>query len=140
MAANRIIVGGKDFHIHPDDIDASKHFFGAFDHTETEVSAGYIVRFLQKRNLGWEPFTREEIEAFYAESQKDGFTFNRLIEPEMILPNLARAFAGHHDPRIPAGGGWIIMDTYDRYYVTDDFVKRCYKSSPRAARKVASKT
>ncbi len=135
MKKNRIIVDGESFHIQPDDINAAKHFFCAFGNSETEISAGWIVRFLQKRKQGWAPFTYEEIEAFYSRKRKDGFTFNRLIDPEMIPPDLARAFAGYHDARVPAGGGWIVIDTSDRYWVTEEFVERCHRSSP--ARQVA---
>jgi hypothetical protein len=130
MSVNRIVVDARSFHIQPEDIDASKHLFGAFGNAETEISAGWIVRFLQVRGQGWVPFSREEIEAFYAQYQKDGFTFNRLIEPEFVPPNLARAFAGFHDTPIPEGGGWIMVGTDEKYRVTDDFVECCYRSSP----------
>ena len=76
------------------------------------------------------PFTHEEINEFYSMEHRDGFTFNRLIEPDMVPPSLVRAWAGHNDPLIPAGGGWIILGTDEKYYVTDDFVTRCFKSSP----------
>ncbi len=85
---------------------------------------------MQQRNQGWKPFTRDEIQAFYGKKFKENFCFNRLIEPQMIPPNLARAWAGHRDPLIPQGGGWII-ESGDKYYVTHDFIARCYKSRPQ---------
>ena len=118
------------FKIQPEDIDASCHFFGAFDHTETEISAMWIIRFMQKRGAGWVPFTKEEIQAFYAEKHPDNFSFNRLIEPEHVSQNLAKAFAGEIQSRIPKGGGWIVVGDDGKYRVTDNFVMRCYSSSP----------
>lgn len=91
----------------PSDINAKDHFWNAFDHTETEVSARWIVRFCQERGRGWARFTREEIEAFYARWVQDGFTFNRL---------LAQGFVDENPP--------------GEYMVTDNFVRRCYRASP----------
>jgi hypothetical protein len=97
---------------------------------ETEVSAGWVVRFLQERGLGWAPFTYEEINAFYGRKFKGGFGFNRLVNPEMVPPSLVRAFAGYIDPRVPVGGGWIVLGDDKKYCVTADFIERCFKSSP----------
>ena len=128
---SKIIVSGEDFPIQPQDINESKHFFGAFDHTETEVSAGWICRFLQNRRQSWKPFDYDEINAFYTRSFTHRFSFNRLVEAEMVPPSLARAFAGYHDAPIPAGGGWLLLDdTTGLYYVTEEFITRCHKSSP----------
>lgn len=127
----RIIMSGEGYPIQPRDIDGSKHFFGAFGHNETEISAGWIIRFLQERNQSWRPFTYEDINTFCARKYSNGFRFNRLIEAEMIPPSLARAFAGYHDTPIPAGGGWVIIDASSgQHYVTEEFIARCYKSSP----------
>lgn len=76
------------------------------------------------------PFTLEEIEVFYSKKFSGGFRFNRLVEPQMIPPSLARAFMGYCDPLIPAGGGWIVLGDDNKYYVTDDFVTQCFKSRP----------
>ena len=127
---NRIITDGDNFPVQPAHINASQHLFNSFDHRDTEVSAGWIVRFLQEREKGWAPFTHEDINSFYSRWHKDGFTFNRLVNAQMVPPSLARAFAGHHDPLIPVGGGWIVKGDDDRYYVTVEFVTRCFKSSP----------
>lgn len=104
------IMAGGGIGILPRDIDATQHFWAAFRHVETEISAGWLVRFAQERGTGWEPFTREDIEAFYGRKHNDGFTFNRLIS-----------------------GGWIVQDTEDRYHFTDDFVRRCHDASPAKA-------
>jgi hypothetical protein len=129
MGERHIIKDTTKFPIQPDHIDASGHLYDSFGHMETEISAGWIIRFLQERGQSWAPFTFEEIDAFYSRKLKGGFRFNRLINPEMIPPNLARAFAGHNDPLIPAGG-WIVKGDDEKYYVTDEFVTFCFKSSP----------
>ncbi|MFA6554682.1 MAG: hypothetical protein WCS89_04235 [Candidatus Paceibacterota bacterium] len=130
MSQKKIITATEEFPITPEHIDASQHLFDAFDHSETEVSAGWIVRFMQARGKGWTPFTQEEIETFYSKKFNDGFHFNRLVNPQMIPPSLVRAFEGYMDPLVPAGGGWIILADDKKYYVTDDFVIRCFKSQP----------
>lgn len=90
--------------ISPSDIDTSQHFWNAFDHSETEVSANWIVQLCQSRE-SWAPFTREDIEQLYSRRHKDGFRFNKLLDD------------------------WIV--TRDgMYYVTAGFVIRCFESSP----------
>ena len=128
--SKRILANCDSFPVQPCHIDASKHLFDAFDHSETETSAGWIIRFLQERNTGWQPFTLAEIQEFYSRKFDHGFCFNCLVNTEMIPLSLARAFEGHHDPRIPAGGGWIILGNDDKYYVTEEFVTSCFKSRP----------
>lgn len=126
----RIITEGVRFPIQPHQIDAKQHLFGAFDNTETETSAGWVIRFLQERGRSWEPFTRKEIQAFYARKfPRERFSFNRLVNPEMIPPSLVRAFEGHRDPLVPRGGGWIV-EVDGKFHVTDDFVTRCFRSRP----------
>ncbi len=81
----------------PEEMVSDKHYFNVFGNNETEISAGYIVRYCQKVG-NWDPFTYEEINELY--SRADGFTFNLLIE-----------------------GGWIIKED-DLYYVTFGFLSR----------------
>ncbi len=122
--------GLDSFEIQPKDINADRHLWDAFNNMETELSAGYIVRMCQERG-GWFPFTQEEIEEFYHRSSgHTGFCFNRLVEPEMIPRSLARAFAGHFSPLVPMGGGWVVLCADGKYRVTEDFIRRCHKSSP----------
>lgn len=120
------------FPIQPKNIDASRHLCEAFNNMETEVSAGWIIRFAQHRDQSWEPFTYDDINDFYRKKHTDGFRFNRLVEPQMVPPSLARAFAGHHDQPIPVGGGWLIKGDDEKYYFTNDFVYNCFKSSPKS--------
>lgn len=98
-----------DFPVYPKHVDASQHLFDAFDHSETEISAGWIVR-LCKELGSWGPFTQAQLDEFYHRwrPKTEGFHFNRLI---------------HH-------GGWVEFDD-DGYHVTDDFIARCFKSRPK---------
>jgi hypothetical protein len=92
--------------IQPADIDIGRHFHDAFGHSETEVSAGYLVRLAQVKG-GWVPFTKEEIEAFYQKSGHHDFWFNRLITD-----------------------GWIV-ERDGKHFFTVQFVARVYLSSPK---------
>lgn len=95
--------------IRPKMIDATRHFYDAFGNTETEVSAGWIVRFCQRVN-SWEPFKLSALEAFYARKWKDGFTFNRLT-------------GGYDD--------YVTVDREnDLVTLSHEFVVKCYQSSP----------
>jgi len=58
------IVEDRDYPIKPEDIDATRHFFEVFDHTETEISARWVVRLCQEKEH-WGPFTEAELTAFY---------------------------------------------------------------------------
>jgi hypothetical protein len=70
----------------PNDFSTTGHYWDTFDHQETEISARWIVRFLQERNKGWDDFTVGEIRTFYKTKREsggkpdDGFTFNYLVE------------------------------------------------------------
>jgi hypothetical protein len=152
----RLVTHEENYPIQPAAIDASRHFFGAFNNTETEISAGWLIRFFQHRGESWKPFTHEEIEAYYGRTHNDGFTFNRLVESEAVFTNPAKEF-GHmarhaslcrnmdvtgaslayalESARRPAetkevGGGWIVAGPNGIYFVTDDFINRCHESSP----------
>lgn len=105
--SHAIIVTEDVFSVRPGDIDASKHFYEAFDNTETEISARWIIRFLQERNEGWRPFTYDEINVFYGREFSHDFEFNRLVKR-----------------------GWIILRSDGKYYITADFICRCYRASP----------
>ena len=122
MTTYRVVIHERDFPIQPDHIATPKggHFWNAFDNTETEISARYVVRLCQRKG-GWYPFSYDEIEALYNEAGYRNFAFNRLIEPGMAFYI--------QKGRVPEGGGWII-EQEGQYFVTDDFILRCYKSSP----------
>jgi len=102
----------------PEDINTERHFFDAFDNSETEGSASWIVRFCQQGNR-WVAFSEKEIEAFYNSFGNRHFPFNRLI--------------GKNPSRIGVEneGAWIVRGEDSLYRVTIDFVMRCYNSSPK---------
>jgi len=107
--------------IQPDDIDTSKHFFDAFGHMETEISAHYIVGLCQQKG-SWGPFTKEEIENFYrSKGHQEGFSFNALIESKT-----ERLFDGRTHT---IGGEWIIHEG-EEYIITPEFIRQVFKSSP----------
>lgn len=127
------ILEAGEYHISPAQIDASKHFWNAFDNTETETSAGWLVRFAQRRGGMWEPFRFADIQGFYLERRriveskprlKETFTFNRLIEPGDGVSARADGLVQVWD-----GGGWIVKRD-GHYYFTSNFVDRCFNSSP----------
>lgn len=93
--------------IRPSDINTNQHFWDALGNSETEVSANWIVSLCQERG-SWQPFSEEEIEAFYSRSGKfRGFTFNNLLVE-----------------------GWVVKGSDGKYRVTAEFVAACHKSSP----------
>jgi hypothetical protein len=104
-----------DYAIAPAMIRADEALMDSFDHMETEISAGWVCRFMQERGA-WVAFTREEIDAFY-QRQFPGarFGFNRLVDA-----GTARSWRGSY----PAGGGWVVLGDDGKYRVTEDFIKR----------------
>ncbi len=116
------------FLIMPENIDVSNHFSGAFGNMETEISANWLVRFAQQRGKGWTPFTEKEIDDFYHQGTcrpaDETFSYNRLIDPEMVCPGL-------YEPSIPEGGGWILRSEGGKLFFTPEFVIRCFESSLR---------
>lgn len=105
--SKKVVTDQSTFSIQPKDIDATKHFYDAFGNMEKETSAHYIVKLCQEKG-GWKPFTAEEIEAFYQKAGlHDGFWFNGLDEE-----------------------GFVVLGKDNLYRVTDEFITRCYKSSP----------
>lgn len=113
---NRGKIAARSFKPAPADIDTEAgHFWNAFGHHETEVSAKWLCRLAQIKG-GWLPFTRDEIEKLYLYS----FTFNRLIEPGTGY--------GRPGEKYLTGGGWIVeMDGL--LHFTEEFVTRCFLSS-----------
>jgi hypothetical protein len=104
----KILIDPAKYPIRPDHINAKRHFFGAFSNREKEISAGWIVEFCQKRNMGWQPFTAEEINAYYhAKGRPEEFRFNGLD-----------------------ANGYLPLQDDDKYYVTAEFVSRCFRASP----------
>lgn len=114
----------------PEEIDASQHFWDSFGNAETEISARDIVAFCQDRDQGWQPFTYEAINTFYQQRCKakspGNFTFNRLVEGTHSHMT-AQSFPQGEQRSNNA----VIAENDGRYYITQKFVDRCYKSSPQ---------
>lgn len=96
---------GKAYPIRPEHINANTHFYNAFGNMETDIAARIIVQLCQKKGE-WAPFTKAEIDAFCDRN----FMFHRLIGTKHFI-------AGNHDG----------------YYVTHEFVTRCFLSAPAIA-------
>lgn len=103
------------YYIRPEDIDASRHFLGAFGKAEVEIVAQYVVRFCQQLG-GWKAFIKEDLEKFYLENggrnemvfnRRDTFPFHWLNEKLLV--------------QRPDG----------KCCVTDLFIERCFRSSPK---------
>jgi hypothetical protein len=106
-----VIVNTEKLCISPSDINADKHFFGAFGNSETEVSAKWIVLLCQKKG-GWYPFTLKEVEDLYQSLGYKDYWFNNLLS------------------------GKYIIEKKSVYYITSEFIERCYNSSPVSVKKV----
>lgn len=90
----------------PGHFKTDDHYWNAFDHHETEVSARWVVRFLQERGQGWADFTIAEIREFYARKRKasgghdDGFTFNLLTESSRRVVSARGNYMAPNEPGI----------------------------------------
>ena len=104
------VVDPKSYPITPEHIDASKHLWNAFVSQEQEVTAGWLVRFVQDRGEGWTSFTAADINRYYHEQGRpEQFWFNGLdIDGTLV----------QHD---------------GHFHFTHRFVSACYKSSPAVA-------
>lgn len=117
--------------IKPSDIDTSEHFWDAFGQMETETSARWVERYCQQNGDSWAPFSREDLDAFYRNARdkhqgrfrvrNDHFSFNGLIASPAICDRTGGVIRGV----------WIVTTPDGLLQVTDDFVQRCYRSSPR---------
>jgi hypothetical protein len=97
-----------DYPIKTSDINADIFFGGAFDNTQTEISAGWLVRMAQE-NGDWRDFTQEEIDKF-CQNQR-GFPFNRLTDDGTDHPPIKKNDDGS-------------------YSFTHKFIAKCFLSSP----------
>lgn len=134
--SNRVILDHEDFPIRPSDISLASHFFDAFGHMETEVSARHIVRLMQERG-GWASFTPAQIDAAdlarrglsCTERGTVGFTWNRLLG--RLGVEEADEFWPQNGVQVPCDA-FIAEDRDGRFRVTDAFILNCYKASPIA--------
>lgn len=76
--------------IRPSDMDTSRHFWNAFDHAETEVSANWLVQFLTETGDTWRAFTLDELQTFYAARRAPAIFKQRLEAREKALADQAK--------------------------------------------------
>jgi len=87
--------------LHPEDFQTHSHYWSTFGRNESEVSAYWVVIFLQHRNAqlrdsgseptdnGWGSFTYDEINEFYKTRRNNrdcNITFNTLINSDKCSP------------------------------------------------------
>lgn len=69
--------------VKPESVKSEGHLWDTFGHTETEISALCIVRFLQEERpgQGWAPFPMADLQSYYerGRGRPETFLFNRLI-------------------------------------------------------------
>ncbi len=109
--------------VQPSNIATSgRHFFDAFDHYESEISAHWIIRFLKDRKDGWLQFSYKALNDFYKSKfseDVDDFSFNNLITRGWIIIKREKERGDDFDE----------AKDNDILSVTDDFIERCYKAS-----------
>jgi hypothetical protein len=131
------------FRIMPSDIDATRHFFSAFGHAETEFAALGVVLFCQAKG-SWTSFTEAELADFFRAARDSGtvFPFNShwsSAMPEVLRADrevgAARLFMSPDGFRFrdlnPESGLLVRLGRDGRYRVTELFIERCHKSSPK---------
>lgn len=143
MPKPRVITEQEDFPVKPSDINAAEHMWEAFGNTETDVSAGYIVRLMQEKG-DWVPFTYGELNAFYQKTCKpsgggyiENYIFNHLIGP-FEQYNARELWTEHLDVVVPEREHTGRYEDGDVFRVTDEFVFRCYRSAAIPRMKPAS--
>ncbi|MDO8442968.1 MAG: hypothetical protein Q7S81_01790 [bacterium] len=101
------------YHIRPEDIDVSRHFYSAFGKAQVESAAQYVVRFCQQLG-GWKSFRKEDLEKFYSEN---GGRKERLSTDNKF-------------PFFWLNEKLLVQRPDGKCCVTDLFIDRCFKSSP----------
>ncbi len=141
--------------IRPSSIDATKHFYGAFGHCQTEFSAGWIVRFCQQRTGdNWRPFTRADLLAFYQPlrlaannkhiEQKNASMKTRfddavaseasfIPEYNQIPRETSCNEEFYYRGLLNTQHRWLYVAKDGLIHITRDFVLKCFQSSPIAA-------
>ena len=105
---NFAVRSSTDYPIKPNDINTDQHFYGAFGKDEMGRSAKWIVMLCQKKR-GWKPFTLKELDDFRHKKGVPGFesfSFHGLDTDQLIIKE------------------------GDEYYVTHEFITRCFLNSP----------
>ena len=103
-----VVIELSNYPISPDQIDVTEDFLGVFGRCASETAAVYIIRLCQK-NKGWQPFT---------------------------LGDLKRIKMDRTDKLLVPTGVWclvqgeFIVHKKRRYYLTEEFIQRCYNNFP----------
>lgn len=111
--------------IQPKQINASEPFSSTFGAHEAEVAAMWIVRFCQERG-NWSRFSLNEIQDFYArKGGKGSFWFCCLLA-------ICDTDAYHVMSSTPIRDkqSWIEQDEQGHYYLTKQFIEKCFKNYP----------
>lgn len=112
--AAQLITPDSGFRIRPEDIGTAKwDYLSSFGHAETEDAARCIIKFMKERGVGWEPFTYDEINEFYARQNKGNFLFY-----DLDIKDKYRGFSQ------------VFLGKDNKYYVTAEFIARCFRASP----------
>jgi hypothetical protein len=129
MVLRKILVDGKNFPIQPSQINVDKYLSHAFKNCYTDASAHHVIKLCQKLG-GWFPFNYLDIEEIYNEAGHHRFSFNHLIGQGIILLNAADVLAGKKTTtKLVDYYDWIVFGDDEKYHVTENFVKRCFKYS-----------
>jgi hypothetical protein len=107
---NTIIDDILNYPIQPQHINSNQVFWNSFGNLEKETSARWIVKYCQKQG-NWKPFTYQQIEEFYNLGGYKNFWFNGI--------------AGVKD----SPNSFLIIDG-TTYYITHQFIAKCFLSSP----------
>lgn len=128
------------YHIRPEDIDVTKHFFSAFGQAEIEIAAQYIVRFCQKLKA-WKAFSKEELDEFYKENggreehvfRSWRFWNDKTLEWFCNETGISKEQLLKDKDSFPfywLGERLLVQRSDDKYCVTNFFINRCFHASP----------
>ena len=117
----------------PCGIDLSRSLCQAFGASEDEQAAMILIEFRQPINQ-WEPFTYEEINAFWQKHPR----CDREVKTRQILDS---KYTHQHNRFLFWGlllRQYIAFDYEGYYYFTKSFVQRCIKSNVKFPKKSAT--
>lgn len=109
----------------PSHIDTSKHFWSAFGHHKTEVSANCIVRFCKDRDDTWSPFTLNELIGWLEGTGGPAeFCFYRLVGG--CINKCEIEIVDEVGNRV----GWGSSSSPGvKFHISDSFIRACFKSA-----------
>jgi len=117
----------KNFKVQPSDIYTGSDLLNTFGQFESEEVAKWIVELCQEKGM-WDKFSEEELLASYNRKNK-GRPLQRIHFYILVDPQPLSEFETGEKP-IMLGGGWII-EKDGNYFITQEFVERCYERHPK---------